>query len=391
MSSSLDTGRSMRAGTFRKYVMPGLVFQGVLIGGGYGTGREIVEYFMRFGPRAGILGMVTVTLPIWALMLAVTFEFARKFDTYDYRSLLMSLLGRFWISFELFYLTLLVVVLAVVGSAAGVLLRDFAGVPYLAGVAVMLCAVGLLTFKGSGLIEKSFSIWSIFIYVVYLSFLVVSVLRFGDAIASNLGTGGSSPGWALGAFKYGLYNMCVIPAILFCVRHVETRREALSAGVIAAVIGLLPALFFYTAILGRYPDVVTQEIPAVHVLEEARLPALLAVFVIMLFGTLIQTGTGFIHGLNERIQRSLAARGREFPDWQRPVIAIALLVLSLGLARFGIITLVARGYGLISWGIFAIYFVPLVTVGVYRICAGGPAPRIAKDAAAAARETSAPG
>ncbi len=357
----------MSAATFRRYVMPGLVFQGVLIGGGYGTGREIVEYFMRFGPIGGLLGLFAVTLPVWAVILAVTFEFARKFESYDYRSLLMNLLGRFWVTFELFYIALLVVVLAVVGSAAGVLLRDFFGIPYLVGVVMMLGAVGFLTFKGSGLIEQSFSVWSILIYVVYLAFLVVSVVRFGSAIGANLSSGETLPGWALGGFKYGLYNMCVVPAILFCVRHIETRRQAVSAGLIAAIIGLLPGFFFYLAILGQYPEVVTQEIPAVHVLERARVPALLVVFVIMLFGTLIQTGTGFIHGVNERIQQTLAARGRTFPDWQRPVIAIALLLVSLGLAKFGIIALVARGYGLMSWGIFGIYFVPLVTVGLYKI------------------------
>ena len=357
----------MSAATFRRYVMPGLVFQGVLIGGGYGTGREIVEYFMQFGPLGGLLGLFFITLPVWAVILAVTFEFARTFEAYDYRSLLINLLGRFWISFELFYVTLLVVVLAVVGSAAGVLLRDFFGVPYIVGVSVMLGAVGFLTFKGSGLIEKSFSVWSILIYLVYISFLVVSLLRFGDAIGSSLAGGETAPGWKLGGFKYGLYNMCVIPAILFCVRHIETRRQAVSAGLIAAVIGILPAFFFYLAILGQYPEVVAQEIPAVFVLEQARVPALLVVFVIMLFGTLIQTGTGFIHGVNQRIEHTLASRGKEFPDWQRPVIAIILLLLSLGLAKFGIIALVARGYGLMSWGVFAIYFVPLVTVGLYKI------------------------
>jgi uncharacterized membrane protein YkvI len=140
-----------------------------------------------------------------------------------------------------------------------------------------------------------------------------------------------------------------------------------SAGLIAAVIGILPAFFFYLAILGQYPEVVMEEIPVVFVLEEARVPALLLTFIIMLFGTLIQTGTGFIHGVNQRIEHTLAARGREFPDWQRPLIAVALLVLSLGLAKFGIIALVARGYGLMSWGVFVIYFVPLVTVGLYKI------------------------
>ena len=156
---------------------------------------------MQWGPLGGLLGLFFITLPVWAVTLAVTFEFTRTFETYDYRSLLMSLLGRFWISFELFYVTLLVVVLAVVGSAAGVLLRDFFGVPYLIGVIMMFVAVGFLTFKGSGLIEKSFSVWSILIYLVYISFLIVSVLRFGDEIGTNLTSGETIPRWALGGFK----------------------------------------------------------------------------------------------------------------------------------------------------------------------------------------------
>lgn len=357
----------MKATFFRTYLMPGLVFQGVLIGGGYGTGREIVEYFLRFGPRGGVLGLFAVTLPVWAVILAVTFEFARKFGTYDYRSLLAKLLGRFWVAFEVLYLALLLVVLAVVGSAAGVLLSDFFGIPYFVGVVAMLAAVGLLTFKGSGLIEKAFSVWSIFIYLVYIAFLVVCATKFGDDIAASFAAGSPLPGWALAGFKYGLYNMCVIPAILFCIRHIETRRQAVASGVIAAVVGLVPGFLFYLAVLGHYPEVVAQEVPVVYVLERARVPALLVVFVIMLFGTLIQTGAGFVHGVNERIRQTLANRDRPFPDWLRPVIAIALLLVSLGLAKFGLVALIARGYGLISWGIFAVYFVPLVTVGLYRI------------------------
>lgn len=357
----------MGAAAFRRYVMPGLVFQGVLIGGGYGTGREIVEYFMRFGPLGGILGLFGVTLPLWAFTLAVTFELARMFGCYDYRSLLMELLGPFWIAFELFYVSLLVIVLAVVGSAAGLLLRDFFGVPYVIGVAVMLAAVGFLTFRGSRLIEHSFSVWSIFIYAVYVGFLVVALVRFGNEIGAHIVSGEIRSGWALGGFKYGLYNVCVIPAILFSVRHIETRRQALSAGAIAALVGAVPAFLFFIAMLGLYPGVVSEEIPAVHVLERARAPAMMAVFVVMLFGTLVQTGTGFIHGVNERIGRTLAAGGTDFPDWHRPVIAVALLVLSLALARFGLIALVARGYGLIGWGVFVTYFVPLATIGVWKL------------------------
>jgi uncharacterized membrane protein YkvI len=96
-------------------------------------------------------------------------------------------------------------------------------------------------------------------------------------------------------------------------------------------------------------------------------PILLSAFVVMFFGTLIQTGAGLIHGVNERISSALAARGRSFPTWQRPVVAVILLLLSLGLARFGLVALVAKGYGSMSWGIFVVYVIPLMTLGVYRI------------------------
>jgi len=348
-------------------MVPALVFQGVLIGGGYGTGREIVEYFMRYGPLGGILGMLLITLVIWALILAVTFEFARKFKDFDYRSLLKDLLGPIWGIFEVFYILLLVIVLAVIGSAAGVLLRDFFSIPYLVGVGIMLASVGYLTFKGSGLIAKFLSGWSIFIYAVYGLFLVVALIKFGPSIQHNLFKGAILPHWALGGFKYGLYNMCVIPAVLFCIKNFETRREAFTGGIIASIVGILPGLLFYIAILGQYPEVVAEEIPAVFVIQKTGVFALLVIFLIMLVGTLVETGTGFIHAVNERVQSAFQAKGKIFPDWYRPVIAVVMLLVSLGLSTFGIIDLIAKGYGLISWGIFFIYFVPLMTVGMIKI------------------------
>ena len=70
---------------YRKYLLPGFVFQSVVIAGGYGTGRELIEYFLSHGPLGGIYGMV-VTVLVWGLVLAVTYDFVRVFKTYDYRS-----------------------------------------------------------------------------------------------------------------------------------------------------------------------------------------------------------------------------------------------------------------------------------------------------------------
>jgi uncharacterized membrane protein YkvI len=148
---------SLGSSVFKKYLLPGFVFQSVVIAGGYGTGRELVEYFLNYGPLGGLLGMFLITTLLWSVLLAVSFEFSRKFRVYDYRTFFMRLMGRFWVIFEILYLALLFIVLAVIGSAAGILLRDNFGLPYIVGVMTMLAAIGFLTFKGSLLIERFLS------------------------------------------------------------------------------------------------------------------------------------------------------------------------------------------------------------------------------------------
>ena len=46
--------------------------------------------------------------------------------------------------------------------------------------------------------------------------------------------------------------------------------------------------------------------------------------------------------------------------------AIALL-LSGALSVFGIVDLIAEGYGTLAWGYLFVYLIPLFTVGIWRL------------------------
>ena len=61
---------------FQTYLLPGFVFEAAVIGGGYATGRELVEFFLPAGPWGGLLGMV-VSMLVWSVVLAISFELAR--------------------------------------------------------------------------------------------------------------------------------------------------------------------------------------------------------------------------------------------------------------------------------------------------------------------------
>ena len=268
---------------------------------------------------------------------------------------------------RIYYFILLFIVLGVIGSAAGALLRDNFGIPFIIGVMIMLGAIGFLTFRGSGLIEKFLSSWSIVLYIVYGLFLIVAVVKFGPEIQKNFSSGIALPKWPLGGFKYALYNMGIIPAVLFCVSHIEKRKEAITAGLLGGLIGILPGLLFFIAVVSHYPAVLPEEVPADYILRNFGFTALRILYLVVLIGTLIETGTGFIHAVNQRIQSALQARGKKLPRWQRPVVALVLLLIGLGLSTFGLIPLIAKGYGSVSWGFFIVYIIPLVTLGLYKI------------------------
>ena len=109
-----------------RWLIPGLIFQSVTIGGGYGTGAEIAQYFGASGYVGGLLSAV-VTLVIWAVMCAVTFEFVRVFKTYDYGSMMGKLLGKAGILYDILYYIMMFIVLGVLNATAGSMMSALTG------------------------------------------------------------------------------------------------------------------------------------------------------------------------------------------------------------------------------------------------------------------------
>lgn len=351
----------------RIYIVPGAVFQSVMVGGGYGTGREIVEYFTSFGVLGGAFALV-IAFAVFGTVLALTFELARVNRSYDYRHFFKQLLGRGWVMYELLVILMFLLVLAVLASAAGNILRDELNLPYFLGIIIMLVVVGLLTFFGRDLIAKVLTFWSLVLYTVIISFFVLVFSEAGDAVMGHISASTASAGWALSGFKYAVYNLATLPLLLYVTRGFETRREASLSGLVAAAIALIPAGLFHVAFFSGFPEVLEQPVPVYWLMQDLGFSVLVVVYSIMLFGTFIETGAGMLQGINDRIDAYLMeAKGTSLPRWAHAAIAVTAVTLSALLSLVGITTLIAQGYGTMAWGFFAIYILPLLTVGAYRI------------------------
>lgn len=352
-----------------RYLTPGLVFQSVLIGGGYGTGAEIARYFGRHGLLGGLLALGAAAAG-WSLLCAVTFEFVRVFRTYDYGSMMRRLLGRAGFLYDLCFYAMLLLVLGVVNATAAAMVHALTGLPAWVGVALLSAGVVLLVLRGTEAIETALSLWAYVLYAVFLLFLAAVFLRFGDAIVSELQKGEIGPGWLSGGLRYASYNLICVSMILYTLRDLETRREALTCGILAGILGAAPALPLLLAMGCDLPAALAAQTPVTVLFDRLELPWLYVLFEIVLFGTLIETAAGFIKALEDRIERTLV-RGRSFrsswPWLARPLITGAVTALGICVSTFGLTELIDKGYGLICYGALCLFALPMLTVGVRMI------------------------
>lgn len=375
------------------YLVPGFLFQSIIIGGGYGTGNEIAQYFAIHGLCFGIFGMIVTTL-VWSLIAALTFDFCRVFKTYDYDSMSRKLLGKIGFLYEVCYLILLFICLGVANATAGQMISEFSGLSKWIGIALLSLGIVLLVISKTSTFENVLSFWSYVLYAVYGIFMIVCIVKFGPMIKEAFNAGGSAyakevtdpatggtVSFVIGGksllnaivdgFKYSFYNLGLIAAILYSVRRCETRRHAVLCGLLVGVIGIIPAFLLLIAMGGALQDAVynaTHTSTAVSaIFAKLNMSWLYIMFEIVFFGTLIETGSATIKAVADRIEIAMSAREKKPNKWRAPVIAVTLTLIGIGISVFGLTDLISKGYGTICWGFLVVYVIPMMTIGLYKI------------------------
>ena len=361
-------------GPYGRILLPGVILQSVLIGGGYATGREIVEFGAKFGALGWIAGLAIFVG--FGLMAFLMFETARRFQAFDYRTLLKQLIGPLYWLFDIVYVLLAVLIIAIMAAATGEILSTTLGLNYWVGVVLIVVVVGLLNFYGEGVIERFKTFGTLILYLGYILFAALVISRNWDTVVHTLSSGDHSlhPDvsiWAIvwSGILYVGYNLAVYPAALFTVRRQTRLRETVLAGIVAGLLMTIPWFLTYFALMGFYPreDIFGASVPWLEMLGSH------GAWVVVIFGivvgwTLVETATGMIYALLARVNQNLVDLSR--PAMSRRsggAIAVFTLVLALILAQVGIIDLVAKGYTAMGYAMIAVFAVPLLVRGTWMI------------------------
>lgn len=363
-----------------KLVLPGIVLQSVLMGGGYATGREIVEYGGKFGAMGWVSGLFTFLT--FTVIAVITFELARIYRIYDYKSIVKQIVGPVWFVYDILYVVLLFLIISIMASATGEILQQTIGLSQYIGIILLIILVGFLNFFGSSVIAK-FETWgTIALYVCYITFTIMVIVSKNDNLAQVFASNDTS--YVSGAtlklaawtgIIYASYNLASIPAGLFTLRSQTKRSEAVISGVIGAMLMVIPWFLTYFAIMCYYPnpDVLGASVPWLVMLQSissSTLPVL--IFGIVAGWTLIETATGMIHALTERMDQGMKEAGKPpLSGMMRGLVTAAILIMALLFAKIGIIDLIGKGYSLIAYGFIIVYLIPLILVGTYKVVKHG--------------------
>ena len=377
---------------FHTLVLPAIIAQSMIIGGGYATGREVVECAGRFG-KWGWLSVAIITV-CFAIVMALSFELARLAGAYDYKTWSRNLVGPFWWLVDLLILSMMMLVIAVMTAAIGEVLQQTLGIPKPLRLAIALACVGFLSWRGFGFIEKAKTWGSAALYLGYCAFAVLVLTApveeaGAEAVALPVAAATAPERRRAGGDRRR--RVCTSPITSPSCRRCSSasiaRRggsETFSSGALAGVAMTVPFALTLACLL-RFPQasVMDAEVPWLPMITSAADgraggPALwIAIFGLVAGWTLIETAVGSIHALLRRVESHLddlprrwrPASGR-LTRVQKAGTAVGVLVAAAGLSTFGIIDLVARGYGTLAWGFIALVVVPLFVVVPYRAFRG---------------------
>jgi len=154
--------------------------------------------------------------------------------------------------------------------------------------------------------------------------------------------------------------------VLPVTRHLRSGRDAVIAGALAAPLAMAPALLFFVAMTAFLPEIAGAVLPSDYMLVRLGHPAFHLIFQTMIFAALLESGTGAVHAINERVAQARGHQGGLSPR-VRALAALALLAPCMLLAdRVGLVNLIAGGYRALAGLLILLYVIPLLLAVMLR-------------------------
>lgn len=324
----------------------GGAFIGVIVGAGFASGQEVLQFFTSFGIY-GIIGSL-LAMALFAFLGMNLTQLGSQLQTKSHQHAIRHICGKYLgpvvdvaITFFLFGVTV------VMFSGSGAIFEQQFGIPGSVGnvlMAVLTIATVMLS------VNKVISLISAFTPVLLLVVIIITVYSLFNfdmtsaelaAATASAASSQAAPHWLLGAALYVSYNLAAGAAMMTVMGGtVNDAKIAARGGIIGGVgLGIL-ILLINVSMLTQLKEIAAVPMPML-VLANNISPLIGGLMSIILLGMIYNTAVGMLYAFTARIVK---------PDSKKFKVSVgAFGAIAFASSFVGFVTLVGTVYPVMGY------------------------------------------
>ena len=352
-------------------------------GGGFASGAQIYQYFINYGIWCLVLPLLTQGL--YALFCWYGMRYAYKHKTYDYRSFSDSLYGktRHVMSnlYEICYLIMIGTASAAAFATGGSTLESLFGLPYSVCTVLVAAFIFFVALFGTSVVRKCASTLSVLIIIGLVLVLVPNIIAQWDSIVESVARMSSGEMTVLsgesGAFGPALWSAVLyfffqLASVSVMYQHMEPVTDVKQIN--RAAIGMFVCNFFAMELsivgllaVAYVAELATASVPMLVLVQNGVGSTVLTpiISLLIILGA-ISTAVNMISGIVTRCVNAVERR-MDSPEKRKKghlarnaVFTLIFTFLAFGIAQFGLMAVVSKGYAYLGYAAFITLFIPFV-------------------------------
>ncbi len=319
---------------------------GTVVGAGFATGQEILQFFTKFGIM-GLAGILVSTI-MFILFGYIIMDLGKKLGAHSHLEIIKysdnGMTGKIIDSIITFFL--FGSFTSMIAGTGALFIQQF-GLTSLMGNILMAVITAVTVLTGINGVINSISFVVPFLLAAVIGTSLFSITGSPPDFTSSLVPSGGSiiiSNWLLSSILYVSYNIIISVAILGPLGAEAKDRRAVKIGAILGGLGLgLGSVMIFLALSGNISEIINLEVPMIYVAGKISYPAQLA-YAVVLIAEIYTTAVGSLYGFVSRITNI-----QRFS--LNSVLIVTLTTIAALLAsQFGFSNLVKYYYPLVGYG-----------------------------------------
>ncbi|WIM71147.1 YkvI family membrane protein [Corynebacterium suedekumii] len=329
---------------FKRALAISMAFIGLIVGAGFASGQEALQYFVAFGTW-GIVGAVVASALMIVTGVAIL-QLGSYFQASEHTAVLSRISGPVTSKIlDFSTIATLFCIGFVMFAGGGSNLQQQFGWPAWIGATIMLVLVmltGMLDVnKVSAIIGAITPFVIVFIVCTTIWTIVTSNPDWSSLNVASESVVTTLPNWWLSALNYiGLAIMTAVSmAIVIGGNNLDTRAAGLG-GLIGGLFFLLMLMLLVVSLFIAVETVGGEDMPVLALINEIH-PTLGFIMTFVVFGMIFNTAIGMFYALGKRLTRGNPSKFR--------VVFLAACLIGFGLSFFGFRDLVSYVYPVLGY------------------------------------------